>query len=79
MDIFKPDQGVLSSQKIEVINGKVAVQLPEFIDDIAVHLYQGTPLTSVPTSETQPNYLFYGITALIVGGLITTVLTIFRG
>ncbi|OIP73054.1 MAG: hypothetical protein AUK43_01560 [Oscillatoriales cyanobacterium CG2_30_40_61] len=79
MDIFKPDQGVLSSQKIEVIQGKVAVQLPEFIDDMAVHFYQGTPLTSVPSSQTQPNYLLYGITALILGGLTTTLLTIFRG
>lgn len=79
IDIFKPDQGVISSAKLEVRQGQAEVKLPAFQDDIAIHFYQGTPLPALPQSKTQPMSLIYGIATLILGGIITTVLTIFRG
>lgn len=79
VDLFKPDQGVISSSKLEVRQGKTEVQLPAFTDDIAIHFYQGTLLPPLSNSQTQPNYLIYGLGTMVLGGIITMVLIHFRG
>ena len=38
VEIIKPDAGLLESRRIELSGSSVEIELPEFVDDIAVHL-----------------------------------------
>ena len=40
MDLIKPDSGILSTKEISISDDSLVVDLPEFIDDIIIHLYE---------------------------------------
>lgn len=50
-ELVKPDRGVLATQKISVTRGKVSMDLPEFTDDLAIHLYRDTVPANAPFEQ----------------------------
>ncbi|HIK31618.1 MAG TPA: hypothetical protein IGS17_07720 [Oscillatoriales cyanobacterium M59_W2019_021] len=67
-EIVKPDRGVLTTQKIAANRGKVAMDLPEFTDDLAIHLYSDTvPATATSDqSSIAPNWKIFQPKTIIV-------------
>jgi hypothetical protein len=39
MEIIQPAVGIVRTEKIRVNNGSLTISLPDFTDDIAVHIY----------------------------------------
>ncbi len=49
-DIIKPDTGIIDSFALMVKDGEISIQLPVFVDDIAMHIYRKDNSASQPES-----------------------------